>query len=1312
LRKFSLVILLTLSATAVYADGFTNGQAARAEIGQSTFTDGIDGTQQYLLGGASGLAYWGGVLYVADDNRLGATPLNNRVMMFDTSLVPNTRDDVTTKYHPSSRCWLCGFGAFGIVGQANFQTSVNGRSDVPTSSAGSMNSPIAVGTDGQVFAVADTDNNRVLLWNSIPHDPSIAPNIVLGQANFTAFQSPQPINSNSLRGPQGVWIQNGKLFVADTQNHRVLIWNSIPTRNNQPADVVLGQNGFDVAFAPPVSPGTNPLTTAARLLNPVAVTSDGTRLFVADLGYNRVLIWNRIPTTNAQPADVVIGQPDMTSAVPNFADALCTAFSDGTFPARCESTLDFPRFALSDGRRLFVADGGNDRVLIYNTIPTTNGAKADIVLGQPDFMTDIITNLTSTITSTAIDNTGAVDTTPSPTSLAYDGTNLYVADPYNRRVLLFSPADIPLPQNSIVNWASEIIRQEGSVVIGGTIVAGDTATVTIAGTDYTYTVKSGDSVDSIAQGLISLINASDPNATAIFQGAGSGGLYLSSKAINLPFDTISLAASVSNSLNLTIATSGSYLTAGTAATAAPGMLVEINGSNLADQSASLPTSNASDGLPLTLANVQVFMDGIPAPLASVSPNRIVAQVPFWYNDRNSTSVYVRTTRADGVTTTVTNAQPLYIAPANPGLFSAPAFSGQTRPWPATGAYHQPGNATSVVSIDGTATANDTATITVNGTAYTYTVKSGDTLTSIVNGLVSLISADSNVSATPGGAFNRVVLQAKASGAAGTGISIGGSVSSNATVTVTPYTTSTCCYVVPNSPITPINPAISGELIQIDATGLGLVQTPDGSYYSPPTGQPYSGPMPNSAINSVSATMGAETAQVIAAGLGTGSIGRYLVQMVVPGDMPSNGATPLYIAQNAFISNTVTLPVLSSALGIPTNGLANSQILVNPTNLVFSNNSIAGVQQGAKTVTITNPSSSPLALNSIGVSGANASDFSVANNCAASLTAFSACTVDITYLPSSATGVHTASLVINNGASSSPQSVALMGVVVSQFAIVSKSTGKALEPSGASASAGAGIQQSFPSGVSSQKWSFSPVGDGSYVIVNLASGKVLDITAASSDNGALIQQYDYLGGSNQKWFIVPVETGYFQIVSAYDGKALDVTGNSGAIGTPIQQWDVTGGDNQKWTFGTYQAYVIQNVLTAGVVDLPSGTATDGTPIQQWQSNGSPNQQWFVVPVDGQYFNILSAVTGKSLDVTGASNIAGALIQEYQALGGANQQWALNPVGNGAYSIVNRASGRVLDIPGAVSSNGIQLQQYDYVGGGNQQWRLIPVGTPGQ
>ena len=104
---------------------------------------------------------------------------------------------------------------------------------------------------------------------------------------------------------------------------------------------------------------------------------------------------------------MVSGQQDMTSAIPNNAftglpatdntdktnketPVMCTQ-SNGTdpsnnptYPFLCESTMSFPRYALSDGHWLFVADGGNDRVMVYKDIPTTNGKAADLVLGQAD----------------------------------------------------------------------------------------------------------------------------------------------------------------------------------------------------------------------------------------------------------------------------------------------------------------------------------------------------------------------------------------------------------------------------------------------------------------------------------------------------------------------------------------------------------------------------------------------------------------------------------------------------------------------------------------------------------------------------------------------------------------------------------------------------------------------------------------------------------------------------------------------------------------------------------------------------------------
>jgi len=291
--------------------------------------------------------------------------------------------------------------------------------------------------------------------------------------------------AKSMRGPQGVWIQNGKLYVADTQNNRILIYNHIPTTNGVAADVVLGEPDFTTATQPDLTQQTTS-ASASNMLNPVSVTSDGIHLFVTDLGYNRVLIWNSIPSTNGAPADVEIGQPDFNSSVANNAfttdttstltpqpeiPVLCTVSngndsnSNPTYPTVCNYTLSFPRFALAGGGRLFIADGGNDRVLVYNTIPTQNAPAADLILGE--------------LGGTVVQATDAADSMYCPMSMAWDGTNLYVSDPYDRRITVYSLAPTVLPYQAVRNAASLDIIADGTVTIGGTIHSGDIVTISL-----------------------------------------------------------------------------------------------------------------------------------------------------------------------------------------------------------------------------------------------------------------------------------------------------------------------------------------------------------------------------------------------------------------------------------------------------------------------------------------------------------------------------------------------------------------------------------------------------------------------------------------------------------------------------------------------------------------------------------------------------------------------------------------------------------------------------------------------------------------
>ena len=87
--------------------------------------------------------------------------------------------------------------------------------------------------------------------------------------------------------PSGVFLQEYagavRLFVADTGNHRVLIWNSIPTSNQQTPNVVLGQADLMGTTANRcLSPSCN--ATSNGLNRPTAVAVSDKAIYVCDFG--------------------------------------------------------------------------------------------------------------------------------------------------------------------------------------------------------------------------------------------------------------------------------------------------------------------------------------------------------------------------------------------------------------------------------------------------------------------------------------------------------------------------------------------------------------------------------------------------------------------------------------------------------------------------------------------------------------------------------------------------------------------------------------------------------------------------------------------------------------------------------------------------------------------------------------------------------------------------------------------------------------------------------------------------------------------
>jgi hypothetical protein len=379
---------------------FSNFQKASVVIGQANFNGNSANQGGVVAANAINQPYGkpvvnNGILYVPD-------LYNNRVLGFNT--VP-TSNNASADF---------------VLGQPDFGTNGYGNA------ANQMYYPMTVTTANGKLLVNDYDNSRILIWNSAPTTSNQPADVVVGQTGFGVSNS--SCTQTGLSYPYSISTGGGKLIVADSINNRVMIWNTIPTTNGAPADVVLGQSDFTHNMYNDDNQDGSPGSPTARTLNfPVDVWSDGTKLIVADYNNNRVLIWNNIPHANFIPADVVLGQSDFSHNAANDDN------QDGSWDSPTARTLYFPYSIDSNGTQLFVADYYNSRVLIWNTFPTANFTRADGVLGQSDF-THIAAN---------DDNQDGSTDGPTARTLAYPQsvyvfeTKLFIGDNSNSRFLIF-----------------------------------------------------------------------------------------------------------------------------------------------------------------------------------------------------------------------------------------------------------------------------------------------------------------------------------------------------------------------------------------------------------------------------------------------------------------------------------------------------------------------------------------------------------------------------------------------------------------------------------------------------------------------------------------------------------------------------------------------------------------------------------------------------------------------------------------------------------------------------------------------------------
>jgi hypothetical protein len=192
--------------------------------------------------------------------------------------------------------------------------------------------------------VSDSYQHRVLIWNSFPTANAQPADLVLGQADFVSAAANQGggVSAATMNNPTGVFYDGTRLFVADTLNYRVLVWNAFPTANGQAADLILGQP--DGA----TNNWSNGNVNAQVIAYPIGIDGNGTRLFVSDCVGNRVLVWKTIPTATFQAADMALGQQDLTSKTPSASS----------------TRLNCPQYIQLLGSRLFVADEANSRIVV------------------------------------------------------------------------------------------------------------------------------------------------------------------------------------------------------------------------------------------------------------------------------------------------------------------------------------------------------------------------------------------------------------------------------------------------------------------------------------------------------------------------------------------------------------------------------------------------------------------------------------------------------------------------------------------------------------------------------------------------------------------------------------------------------------------------------------------------------------------------------------------------------------------------------------------------------------------------------------
>lgn len=286
--------------------------------------------------------------------------------------------------------------------------------------------------------------------------------------------SPGKITASGVFHSSGVVVDKSstpnKVYVVDTGNNRILGFNGIDGDGTKPADMVFGQPSFTTGSCNGDNNlGINKAPTASTLclIGYPYITNLGEywmranfdvdeqgNLYVVDVWNNRVLKYNQPYSADKSDgkgdnaADFVWGQDDFTSnGINKSSSGYYTSATPGPNKTSLWTSFGFGTtdhvaargVSVDQQGNIWVADSFNHRILRF----PPNSKDADLVLGQPDFTSNINGCRSSSTSSSAIN--APLDRMCTPTLARVDPETgkLYVLDEhppgFRARILVFNP---------------------------------------------------------------------------------------------------------------------------------------------------------------------------------------------------------------------------------------------------------------------------------------------------------------------------------------------------------------------------------------------------------------------------------------------------------------------------------------------------------------------------------------------------------------------------------------------------------------------------------------------------------------------------------------------------------------------------------------------------------------------------------------------------------------------------------------------------------------------------------------------------------